>query len=137
MNDDYLEIEKAILNDRIKKIKKNYEIIRQKDDEEAKLILDTVEATRGIEAILEVYARDGYIHPGYAVEKLDHSIDRLQWLKNYYEEKENEGRKCCLCGEKIGGYGNNAQPLKDGRCCDKCNVEKVIPARISGEINYE
>ena len=87
MNDDYLEFEKAVLNARIKKIKNNYEIIRQKDDPEAELIIDTVEATRGIEAILEVYARDGSIHPSYAVEKLDHSIVRLQWLKNYYEKK--------------------------------------------------
>tara|TARA_R100001377_G_C3079732_1_gene71977 strand:- start:248 stop:406 length:159 start_codon:yes stop_codon:yes gene_type:complete len=26
--------------------------------------------------------------------------------------------------------GHNAFPLKDGRCCTKCNKEKVIPARI-------
>jgi len=38
--------------------------------------------------------------------------------------------KCCLCGNKIEGYGNNAQPLKDGRCCDFCDTIKVIPHRI-------
>lgn len=40
-----------------------------------------------------------------------------------------KNKKCCLCGEKYEGYGNNAQPLKNGRCCDKCDV-KVIVKRI-------
>jgi hypothetical protein len=44
--------------------------------------------------------------------------------------------KCCLCGKEIGVIGawkdgNNAQPLKDGRCCDECNETKVIPERIN------
>lgn len=43
--------------------------------------------------------------------------------------------KCCLCGKEIeivGTWkkGNNARPLKAGRCCGKCNITKVIPARI-------
>lgn len=36
---------------------------------------------------------------------------------------------CCLCKKKYTGWGNNAEPLKSGRCCDKCNT-KVILARI-------
>jgi hypothetical protein len=27
-------------------------------------------------------------------------------------------------------YGNNAQPVNDGKCCDECNRDIVIPARI-------
>jgi hypothetical protein len=43
--------------------------------------------------------------------------------------------KCCICGNMIepkGDWilGNNAEPIKDGRCCDDCNATKVIPARI-------
>lgn len=38
--------------------------------------------------------------------------------------------KCCICGRKFTGWGNNAQPVKDGKCCDTCNFTKVIPARI-------
>lgn len=43
--------------------------------------------------------------------------------------------KCCLCGNEIEAvgswtYGNNAQPLADGRCCDMCDNTKVLPARI-------
>lgn len=40
--------------------------------------------------------------------------------------------KCVLCGAPLDGWGNNPYPLSDrGNCCDKCNVEKVIPARLS------
>lgn len=48
------------------------------------------------------------------------------------EIKDSEEIKtCCICGEKIEGWGNNPWPIKeDGECCDKCNYEKVIPARI-------
>ena len=39
--------------------------------------------------------------------------------------------KCCLCKKEIiDKYGNNAQPLKKGQCCDICNIDKVIPARL-------
>lgn len=36
---------------------------------------------------------------------------------------------CCICGDEIG-YGHNAQPLKDGRCCGPCNYTLVLPARL-------
>jgi hypothetical protein len=43
--------------------------------------------------------------------------------------------KCCLCKkeiEKRGSWtqGNNALPITDGRCCDKCDVDFVIPIRM-------
>lgn len=37
---------------------------------------------------------------------------------------------CCLCGIEITGYGNNADPVKVGTCCDLCNATEVIPARL-------
>ena len=40
------------------------------------------------------------------------------------------GFKCVICKEHSVGFGNNPQPLKKGKCCDKCNFEKVVPARI-------
>lgn len=39
-------------------------------------------------------------------------------------------KQCCLCDGFLSGDGNNAKPLKDGRCCYECNVVKVIPARL-------
>ena len=38
---------------------------------------------------------------------------------------------CCICKQPIEGYGNNAEPVCKGTCCDRCNREKVIPARIN------
>ena len=41
-------------------------------------------------------------------------------------------QKCILCKVSFDGYGNNPQPVKrTGRCCDTCNLSKVIPARIT------
>lgn len=41
---------------------------------------------------------------------------------------------CCLCGKECENeYGNNPYPIdkdKTHRCCNKCNLEKVIPRRI-------
>ena len=45
--------------------------------------------------------------------------------------KEAEEGICAICGGPIYGHGNNAEPLAEGRCCDRCN-EKVISARING-----
>jgi len=39
--------------------------------------------------------------------------------------------KCILCNKEIGKYGNNAMPIKEGSCCDDCNLTKVIPARLA------
>lgn len=41
---------------------------------------------------------------------------------------------CVLCKKEYEGYGNNAQPLKEGRCCDFCNETKVTPERLKREI---
>ena len=51
--------------------------------------------------------------------------------------------KCCLCGGEFEGYGNDPAPPKEsGECGDRCNAEKVIPARLEavlapGEISAE
>lgn len=41
-----------------------------------------------------------------------------------------EDNVCCICGETLDGYGNNAEPYARGRCCDACNFRFVIPARL-------
>ena len=38
-------------------------------------------------------------------------------------------KKCVICKQKYSGYGNNAEPLAKGSCCDNCNV-KVIVERV-------
>lgn len=37
---------------------------------------------------------------------------------------------CSICGLEFSGFGNNAAPINDGRCCDLCNDEIVIPRRL-------
>ena len=34
--------------------------------------------------------------------------------------------KCSICNEDFEGFGNNAQPINDGRCCDDCNTLVII-----------
>lgn len=42
-----------------------------------------------------------------------------------------KNQECCICKRECESiYGNNAQPINNGRCCDVCNDTKVIPARI-------
>ena len=38
--------------------------------------------------------------------------------------------QCCLCTLWFQGYGHNARPVKDGRCCDMCNFDVVIRERM-------
>lgn len=47
--------------------------------------------------------------------------------------------KCCLCEREIPvkfhgwASGNSAEPLvENGRCCDECNTNLVIPTRMLG-----
>jgi DNA-directed RNA polymerase subunit RPC12/RpoP len=37
--------------------------------------------------------------------------------------------KCIICGKKFKGFGNNAEPLAKGICCNKCNA-LVINERL-------
>lgn len=38
---------------------------------------------------------------------------------------------CCICGKEFEGYGNNPYPIKnEGRCCEECNSQIVIPERL-------
>ena len=43
--------------------------------------------------------------------------------------------QCSICLEKIPSrgcwdQGNNAEPVNEGRCCDDCNWNVVIPVRM-------
>lgn len=57
-----------------------------------------------------------------------------QFPKEYpagLKEIKNKTEKCSICGDKYVGFGNNADPVNKGRCCDLCNTKVVIPVRIS------
>jgi hypothetical protein len=46
----------------------------------------------------------------------------------------SEKQICSICQKAYTGYGNNADPVNSGRCCDDCNALVVIPARIQRSI---
>lgn len=40
---------------------------------------------------------------------------------------------CCFCGRAFKDWGNNPAPVNNdpkARCCDDCNSNIVVPARI-------
>ncbi len=43
--------------------------------------------------------------------------------------------KCSICGKQYKGYGNNALPVNNGRCCDSCNETIVVPRRFQDARN--
>ena len=46
-----------------------------------------------------------------------------------------EKKKCCICGKEFEGWGNNPWPINNDPnvvCCDECNTNTVVPARIAG-----
>ena len=45
-------------------------------------------------------------------------------------ETNKADKICTICGNSFDEWGNNAMPVKDGICCDKCDNEVVIPTRI-------
>lgn len=51
-------------------------------------------------------------------------------------------KQCCICdgyieplrndkGEVVWSGGHNAEPVDEGRCCDTCNSDVVIPTRMA------
>ena len=36
---------------------------------------------------------------------------------------------CSICGDELEGWGHNAQPINNGRCCGACNGD-VIRERL-------
>lgn len=45
---------------------------------------------------------------------------------------KNQLKICCICGQLFNEYGNDPYPVKEhGQCCNKCNWDKVIPARVN------
>ena len=37
--------------------------------------------------------------------------------------------KCVICKKNISGSGNSAIPVLDGKCCNACYFEQVVPAK--------
>lgn len=47
--------------------------------------------------------------------------------------KNEQEYKCCICGKRKRGYGNNPYPVvvdPNAKCCDNCNRYVVVPERL-------
>ena len=44
-------------------------------------------------------------------------------------------KKCCICGKEFIDYGNNAEPVRRGICCNSCNARYIIASRLLGAAN--
>lgn len=62
------------------------------------------------------------------------SGEKKHTAANGRTRRKNGARVCCICRRHYTGFGNNAEPVKRGRCCDDCNVAIVIPARLARSI---
>jgi len=45
-------------------------------------------------------------------------------------DTEKTKKTCSICQNEYIGWGNNAWPVNDGRCCDDCNGLHVLPERL-------
>lgn len=90
-------------------------------------------------------AEEGFSVTQKDFDKYFEYFDELRYDEyNEYDEEELdeaiEEHTCCICGKKFTGWGNNPWPVckeEDAICCDDCNWEKVLPARIQNLKNKE
>ena len=61
--------------------------------------------------------------PGDEVEHIVHA-----------KKSTKEWSNCVICNKEYVGFGNNAEPVAQGRCCDECNCTTVIVKRLGGKI---
>ena len=79
----------------------------------------------------------------YNIKRINEHLEKI--LKEYTQmtneldeiifSKNKNQKICSICGKNYEGYRNNAQPVNNGRCCDKCNATVVIPRRIQEHQN--
>lgn len=65
----------------------------------------------------------------------DETLLKTAIAKKIAEDEERKTGPCCLCDKQYENWGNNPYPLcheddGDSRCCEACNTNKVLPARM-------
>jgi len=67
---------------------------------------------------------------------LSKKFDQVRW-DNYIAKKTEERNPtiqkkiCIICSKEYFGLGANAEPIKNGQCCDGCDKSIVVPTRIA------
>lgn len=76
----------------------------------------------------------GYVKLNYGKQSYNQISSIIRALLNeskvLKEDLDDDKHICVICGKEYEGYGNNAEPVADGKCCDECNWTVVIPERI-------
>jgi len=85
---------------------------------------------------LKELATDSKLHPAIFEGKIDEDYNvgyndaLLEALFLFSGMEKKADQKCVICGNPIRGFGNNASPIKEGLCCNLCDVKVVLPERI-------
>jgi len=71
----------------------------------------------------------------WSSEKSLAAFDGENWIKTLLDPKNPtiippKKLTCCICRCSFIGYGNNALPFADDRCCDVCDIKVVQQVRI-------
>ena len=85
---------------------------------------------RALDKVIDLYEEKG----------IDKGVEMAEQLKtelSSLDESLDSDKKCVICHKPFEGYGNNAEPVAEGRCCDECNAKVVIPARIEEMNKYK
>ena len=69
-------------------------------------------------------------HPDNKYDLVIHSRTLADERMPRWMRENSESKICCICKKPFDGYGNNAEPVCTGSCCDECNMKEVIPARM-------
>lgn len=69
-------------------------------------------------------------HPDNKYDLVIHSRTLADERMPRWMRENSESKICCICKKPFDGYGNNAEPVCSGSCCDECNMKEVIPARM-------
>jgi len=76
------------LNNILNSYMKIYDEYYETGSRDSAFLKDLVDSLLGISAVLEVYVRDGHIHPNYAIEKLNFSDSYIKSVISFYKSKE-------------------------------------------------
>ena len=88
------------------------------------------------------WARDNY-EPRTEITTAYHPVVQAECeLINQELEDDFADIECSICkneiekqldedGDILWDHGHNAEPVTEGRCCNDCNMNVVIPARIT------
>jgi hypothetical protein len=69
---------------------------------------------------------------------LDMSPEVAKILKKHQEFEAQHATPfdCSICERNVKEFGNNARPVKEGKCCNQCNNDTVIPVRIQKAVKH-